>query len=95
MNRETDNILGDLERESYSFQISRDEYRRGMCYGNGDHKADGSMLEKLEEMQKLSIVRQKDASETERGRSTKQWPGQHSYIWDGNAGYNKETRKTN
>ena len=34
----------------YSFQITRDEYGRGMWYGNGDHKAVLSRLKKWEEM---------------------------------------------
>ena len=29
-----------------TFKISRDEYRRGMWYGNGDHKTGGSRLKK-------------------------------------------------
>ena len=35
-----------------------------MLYGNGDHRAGGSRMEKLEEMQR-STVRQKNASEAE------------------------------
>ena len=31
--------------------MHRDEYRRGMLCGNGDHSANGNMLEKLDEMQ--------------------------------------------
>ena len=50
--------------KSYSFQMPRDEYRRGMWYANGDHKAGGLRLDKLEEIQ-WSTLRQKDASETE------------------------------
>ena len=46
--------------KSYSSQMHRDEYKRGMWYGNGDHKAGGSRLEKFEEMQwSSSTVRQK------------------------------------
>ena len=42
-NRMSLNILGEeLGRESYSFQIPRDEYRRGMWYVNGDHKRVGA-----------------------------------------------------
>ena len=50
--------------KSYSFQIPRDKYRRGRWYGNGNHKASGTRSEQLEEMQR-SVVRQKDACETE------------------------------
>ena len=32
---------------SYSLQIPRDEYRIGMWYRNGDHKAGGSRLKKF------------------------------------------------
>ena len=39
-------------------EMHRDEYRRGMFYGNGDHSANGTRLEKLEEMQG-SIVRRR------------------------------------
>ena len=38
----------------YSFQITRDEYRRGMWYGNGDHKAGLSRLKKWEEMRAVA-----------------------------------------
>ena len=68
--KETMGITG----KSYSFQIRRDEYIRGMWNVNGDRKAGGSRLETLEEMQwSRPTVRQKDASKTEGGgRSTKQ-----------------------
>ena len=49
-NQERVNILRE-ELETYSFQIPRDEYIRGMWYENGDHKESRSRLEKLEEMQ--------------------------------------------
>ena len=59
-NREPLNILGEeLETESYSFIIPRDEYRSGMWYGNGDHKVGGSRLEKLEEMRQKLIAKLK------------------------------------
>ena len=45
---------GELEK-SYSFRIPRDEYRRGMWYVNGAHKADGKRLEKEEEMQRSTM----------------------------------------
>ena len=56
MNKESheDNWRG--TGNSYSFQTHRDEYRRGMLHGNGDHSANGTRLDKLEEMQG-SIVR--------------------------------------
>ena len=38
--------------------MPRDEYRRGILCGNGNHSANGTWLEKLEEMQS-SIVRRR------------------------------------
>ena len=88
-NREPLNILGEeLERESYSFIIPRDEYRSGMWHGNGDHKVGGSRLEKLEEM------RQKDDSETE-GEGLQNSDQAGNSEWGRNVDYNEETRKTN
>ena len=44
--------------KSYSFQMPRDEYRRGMLCENGDGRVNGIRLEKLEEMPG-SIVRRR------------------------------------
>ena len=38
--------------------MPRDEYRRGILCGNGNHRSNGTRLEKLEEMQS-SIVRRR------------------------------------
>ena len=46
--------------------MSNTSGRKGRWYGNVDHRASGTRLEKLEEMQQM-IVRQKHASETEWG----------------------------
>ena len=69
-----------------------DRYRRGRRYGNGGHKAGRSRLEKLEEMQ-WSIVRQKDASETE-GEGLQNSDQASDVTRSRNVGYNEETRKT-
>ena len=78
--------------KSNSLQIPRNEYGRGRWYGNWDHKAGGSRLEKLEEMQR-STVRQKDASETE-GESIQNSDQASNAIRGRNVGFNEETRKT-
>ena len=57
-----------------------------------DHKACGSRLEKLEELQR-STVRQKDASETE-GESIQNSDQASNAIRGRNVGYNEETRQT-
>ena len=44
-NREPMKIIGGTGK-SYSFQIPLGEYRRGMPYGNGDHSANGTRMEK-------------------------------------------------
>ena len=44
--------------KSYSFQMPLDKYRREMLHGNGDHSANVTRSEKLEEMQG-SIVRKR------------------------------------
>ena len=55
-NRKPMKIIGEeLERVA---QMPRDEYRRGMLHGNGDHSANGTRMEKLEEKQG-SIVRRR------------------------------------
>ena len=60
--------------------------------GNGDHKAGGSRLDKLEEMQ-WTTVRQKDASETE-GEGLQNSNQASNAMCGRNVGYNEETRKT-
>ena len=67
-------------------------YWRGRWYGNWDHKAGGSRLEKLEEIQR-STVRQKDASETE-WECIQNSDQASNAIWDRNVGDNEETRTT-
>ena len=62
--------------------MPRDEYRRGMLCGNGDHSANGTRLEKLEEMQG-SIVRRRMSAKLIRP----------VMLWGRNVGYNEETRK--
>ena len=62
--------------------MPRDEYRRGMLCGNGDQSANGTRLEKLEDMHG-SIVRRRMPAKLIRT----------VMLWDRNVGYNKETRK--
>ena len=66
-----------------------------MWYGNGDHKAGVSRLEKLEEMQwSRPTVRKKDASETE-GEGLQNSGNASNHIWGRDVGDNEDTRKAN
>ena len=57
----------ELDIIHYSFQIPLDEYIRRRGYGNGNHRASGSRLEPLEEMQRITVRQtDPDASEIER-----------------------------
>ena len=67
--------------KSYSFQMPQDEYRRGMLCGNGDHCANGTRLDKLEEMQGSIVCR----------RMMKLI--RPVMIWGRNVGCNEEKRK--
>ena len=62
--------------------MPRDEYKRGMLCGNGDHSANGTRLERLEEIQG-SIVRRRMPAK----------PIRPVTLWGRNVGYNEETRK--
>ena len=66
----------------YSFQIPQDEYIRGMLSGNGDHSANGTRFEKLEDMQG-SIVRRRMPTKLIRP----------VMLWGRNVDYNEETRQ--
>ena len=67
---------------SYSFQIPRDEFRRGRWYGNVDHRSSQTRLEKLEEM------RQKEAIETE-GECLQNSDQTNNAMWGRNVGTTK------
>ena len=79
-----------IQATNNRYYMSPIVYGRGRWYGNWDHKARGSRLEKLEEMQR-STVRQKDASETE-GEGIQNSDQASNAIWDRKVGYNEETR---
>ena len=89
-NREPVKILrGELERVTHLKYLGTSMEEEGGM--ETDHKAGGSRLEKLEEMQR-STVRQKDASETE-GEGVQYSDQASNAIWGRNVGYNEDTRK--
>ena len=91
-NREPVNILGEeLERVTHFKYLGPSIYGRGRWYGNWDHKACGSRLDKLEKMQRSS-VRQKDASETE-GESIQNSDQASNAIRGRNVGYTKKRQE--
>ena len=56
-NREPMKIIGEeLERVTH-FKMPRDECRRGMLCGNGDHSANGTRLKTLEEVPGIIVHR--------------------------------------
>ena len=77
-------IIGEeLERVThFKYLATSRPYRRGMLCENGDHSANGTTVEKLEEMQEKYRV-QKDAYETDQTSND---------AWGRNVGYNEETR---
>ena len=63
--------------------MPRDEYRISeMLCGNGDHSANGTRLDKLEEMQGSSVRSRMSAKLII-----------PVMLWDRNVGYNEDTRK--